>query len=175
MEEKKETKKKPWQRWKAKPLVNLKSKTLKEKVSIVKELEKKLPEEDKKSIKKKSNPKWWRPTVMTPRVVDKLKLCFSVWMSDEQACYFCEISTDALYKYQRENPKFIKEKAILKESITMQARVNIWRSIKAWSVGDSWKWVEKKDPSFQNVIKIEWDLNVSDKSRALLKKLALEE
>jgi wyosine [tRNA(Phe)-imidazoG37] synthetase (radical SAM superfamily) len=62
---------------------------------------------------------------MTASVVDKLKLCFSVGMNDEQSCYFCQISTDALYKYQRGHKEFIKEKEVLKESITMQARVNI--------------------------------------------------
>jgi len=141
-------KKKSGQRWKAKPIINVNKISLKDKENFVKDLEKKLPEEQTNKIDNKGKNKWWRPTVMTERVIDKLKLCFSVGMTDEQACYFCKISTDVLYKYQRETPEFIKEKGILKESITMQSRVNIWRSIKSWSVWDSWKWLEKKDPSF---------------------------
>ncbi len=170
-ETKKEVKKKPGQRWKAKAIINPKDKTLKEKENIVKELEKDLPKEIEKN---KKNPKWWRPTVMTPHKLDKLKLCFSVWMTDEQTCYFCQISTDVLYKYQRENPEFIKEKNILKESITMQARVNVWRSIKNWNVTDSWKWLEKKDWEFTNTLKVQTEVIVPPKTQKLLKKLALE-
>lgn len=157
MEKKKETKKrKIWERWKAKPIIDTKNKTLKEKQEIVQELSKDLPEEIEK---KKHNPKWWRPPVMTSSVIDKLKLCFSVWMTDEQSCYFCQISTDVLYKYQREHPEFIKEKDILKESITMQARVNIWRSIKNWNVTDSWQWVKIKDSSFTPKLQVNWNIS----------------
>lgn len=148
-------KKKQGERGKAKA-IPIKDNSLENKVKIVKELEKELP----KNNEEKDN-KWpGRRTVMTQSAIDKLKLCFSVGMTDEQSCYFCQISTDALYKYQRENPEFIKEKEILKESITMQARVNVWRSIKTWNVWDSWKWLEKKDSSFIPKMQFAWDIKV---------------
>jgi hypothetical protein len=65
-----------------------------------------------------------RPAKMTPRTIQKLKLCFAVGMTDLQACYFSEVSKSTLYEYQRENPDFLEEKEILKESITLQARSN---------------------------------------------------
>lgn len=111
-------------RWKAKPIVDTKKFPLKNKEKIVSEISKNIW---KKSPQKTKN-NVWRPTKMTDSILDKLRLCFSVGMTDEQACYFCQISTDVLYKYQRSNFEFIKEKGVLKESITMQARVNVWRS-----------------------------------------------
>lgn len=172
MEKKKETKKnKIWERWKAKAIINPKDKTLKEKENIVKEMEKDLPEEQ---VKIKDKKKSWRPEVINNSTLQKLKLCFSVWMTDSQACYFCWIWERSLYYYQEKHPEFLQEKDVLKESITMQARVNVWRSIKNWNVVDSWKWLEKKDSEFKNVLKVEWELNVSPKAQKLINKLALE-
>lgn len=154
---KKETKKKKhWERWKAKSIINIKNKSLKEKINVVKKLEKELPKEDEKEEKNK----WWRPEVITPAVVSKLKLCFSVWMTDEQACYFCWITKTPFYEYQKKNPKFKEEKEILKESITMQARVNVWKSIKNWNVTDSWRWLEKKDNSFIPKMQVGWEFKI---------------
>ncbi len=161
---KKETlKKKQGGRGKAKPIIDTKKKTLNEKIEVVKALEKDLPKNQKESTKKNTRkttkPKGGRPPVITQSVLDKLKLCFSVSLTDEEACYFCWISTDALYKYQRENPEFIKEKKILKDSITMQSKVNIWWSIKKWNVQDSKWWLEKKDKDFINKWVVEVESN----------------
>jgi hypothetical protein len=49
----------------------------------------------------------------------------------------------------------MQEKKILKENISLQARVNIGRSIKSGSVQDSWKWLEKKDKDFVPKFKLE--------------------
>jgi len=46
-------------------------------------------------------------------------------MTDEQACYFSQISPSKLYQHQQENPEFLEEKEILKNSISLQARLNI--------------------------------------------------
>lgn len=145
MVEKKETKRKLWERGKAIPIIDVKTRSLEEKEARVNEMIKTLPQEEKKEKEKN---KWGRPKVMTANTLQKIKLCFAVGMTDTQACYFCWISERALYDYQKKSPKFMQEKDVLKESITMQARVNVWRSIKSWSVTDSWRWLEKKDLSF---------------------------
>jgi len=150
---KKQIKKTVWQRWKAKPIIDVKKKSLKDKQERVDDIVENLPKE----IKKKEEKKWGRPTVMTKSVLDKLKTCFAVGMTDEQACYHCDISTDVLYKYQRKNPEFIKKKNVLKESITLHARVNIWKAIKSWSVQDSWQRVKIKDKDFMPKFKFEWE------------------
>lgn len=163
-------KKKQGQRWKAKPIVNVKKKTLNDKVKIVKDLQKELPKE-------KEWKEMWAPKKMTWTTIQTLKLCFSVGMTDEQACYFSKISTSSLYAYQKEHPDFLEEKEILKESIAMQARVNVWRSIKNWNVWDSWKWLEKKDKSFVPKLEVGWEVKINlteeqkKKEETLLKKL----
>lgn len=69
---------------------------------------------------KKTGPK--KPWKMTPATIDKLKAAFAYDMTDEEACWYAEISTDALYKYQRENPEFINTKQALKARPIMKAR-----------------------------------------------------
>ena len=57
---------------------------------------------------------------MTDVNLQKLRLYFSVGMTDAQACYFCVISESLLYEYQIENPDFLEVKGILKDSISGQ-------------------------------------------------------
>lgn len=63
-----------------------------------------------------------RPEGMTQTVLDKLEQAFSWGCTDVEACLWAGISDDLLYKYQRENPEFIKRKAQLKETPTLKAR-----------------------------------------------------
>ena len=98
----------------------------------------------------------WRPTIMTPMTIQKLKLCFAVGMTDLQACYFSEVSKSTLYEYQGENPDFLEEKEILKESITLQARLNIWWNIKKWDTNDSKWWLTMRDKDFMNKLNLVW-------------------
>lgn len=76
---------------------------------------------------KKSNA--GRPTVMTPSVLDILKQAFMFGCTDEQACLYAEISPDALYKYQRENPEYIKKKELFKENPVLLARQSVITSM----------------------------------------------
>lgn len=88
----------------------------------------------------------WRKFVMTDAVLQQLKLYFAVWFSDEKACYYAKISTSSFYAYQKEHPELLEEKMILKESITDQAKIVVWKSVKQWNVADA-KWrLERKDP-----------------------------
>lgn len=70
-----------------------------------------------------------RPTVMTQSTLDKLKECFFYGHTDAEACLLCGISEDVLYKYQRENPDFIKEKERLKQNPSAKARKLIYDAI----------------------------------------------
>lgn len=171
MANKKETKKRHWERWKAKPIIDIKNQDLESKVEIVEELEKELPEWNDNL---NSN---WSKKAISESVLQKLKLCFAVWMTDKQACYFCWISERSLYYYQEKNPDFLQEKEILKESVTMQARVNIWRSIKSWNVWDSWKRVTLRDPAFTPKLNVWWEVKTTitkeqkEKEQKLLNKM----
>lgn len=127
--------------------------TLKKKAEIVKEIEKQLPKEEK--TEKKGA---WRLTKMTDHNLQKLKLYFSVGMTDVQACYFCGISESTLYEYQQNNPEFLEEKWILKDSISLQARLNVWWSVKKWDIADSKWWLMVKDKDFMNKLQLHnWD------------------
>lgn len=149
----------------------------KTKEEIATDIISKLPKEEEKV----TPAKWpWRPTKISANTLQKLKVCFSVGMTDKQACYFCGIWESTLYDYQKENPEFSDEKDILKESISLQAKFNIWRTIKTeeskaygWT-GNSWKWLEKKDPDFKNSIRIESPGERSIEAQKLIDELALE-
>gem|GEM_PF-5520788 len=65
--------------------------------------------------KKKKSKKGGRPPVMDKNTLEKLKVCFSVGMTNEQACYFCGIHDSTLYKFQRNNEEFKKEKIYSKK------------------------------------------------------------
>lgn len=70
-----------------------------------------------------------RPTKMTPQTIDKLEQAFSLGCTDIEACLFADISVDLLYKYQRENPEYIKRKEALKENPVLLARTSVVNSL----------------------------------------------
>lgn len=142
------------------------------KEEIASDLINKIPPTDKKN----KSTKWiWRPGKITDEILHKLKVCFAVGMTDPQACYFCEIAERTLYNYQNKNPKFVQEKEILKTSISLQAKFNIWRTIKVeeakayWWTSNSWKWLEKKDPEFKEKLQIDWNMTtqMSEEDKAI--------
>lgn len=86
-----------------------------------------------------------RPPVMTPDTLAKLETAFSMWLPDEQACLYAEIDPSTLYRYQEKNPKFWERKALLKQNVTMHARMNVAERVILWSAEDSWKWLERRE------------------------------
>ena len=146
--------------------------TLKQKEKTVKEIVKKLPKEEKNT--KDEDKKWrWRPVIMTDMTLQKLKLCFAVGMTDEQACYFSQISPSKLYHHQQLNTDFLEEKEILKDSISLQARLNIWANIKKWDTADSKWWLTMKDKDFMNKLQLHpWSpLTLSDEDKVIYEKI----
>ena len=71
-----------------------------------------------------------RPTVMTETVLAKLEEAFALGCTDKEACLFADISPDALYKYQRANPEYIKRKEALKETPVLLARTTVVKAVK---------------------------------------------
>jgi len=143
--------------------------TLKDKKRTVKDIAKKLPKTEKEEDKK-----WrWRPSVMTDMTLQKLKLCFAVGMTDEQACYFSQISPSKLYQFQQENTDFLEEKEVLKDSISLQARLNIWANIKRWDTADSKWWLSMRDKDFMNKLQLQWwgPLTLSKEDKVIYEKI----
>lgn len=90
--------------------------------------------------------KLWRPRAITASEVQKLKACFSVNMNVREALYYCWIKKSTFYNYLKENPDFLETIEYLKKTTTLKAKLNIQKAINSWSVYDSWKWLEKKEP-----------------------------
>lgn len=71
-----------------------------------------------------------RPTVMTEIVLGKLETAFAYDMTDEEACHYAGISTDALYDYEKIKPEFTDRKHALKNRPVMMARETLVKSLK---------------------------------------------
>lgn len=143
--------------------------TLEQKESVVEDIANKLPVWEEKNLNK-----WmWRPPIMTDMTLQKLKLCFAVGMTDQQACYFSQISPSKLYQHQQENPDFLEEKEILKDSISLQARLNIWANIKKWDSADSKWWLTMRDKDFTNKLQLQWwsPLTLSEEDKVIYEKI----
>ena len=99
-----------------------------------------------------------RPTVMTQEVIGKLKYAYLTDASDAEACFYSGISTDCLYKYQRENPEFIKLKAQWKANPVLKAKDTVLKSIKLGDVSTA-KWLlEKLEPKeYGNKLQVDHD------------------
>jgi hypothetical protein len=70
-----------------------------------------------------------RPTVMTDETVSKLEEVFALGGTDEEACFFANISRQTLYDYQNKYPEFIDRKEQLKQNPFLKARRTIVESL----------------------------------------------
>jgi hypothetical protein len=77
---------------------------------------------------KKSNA--GRPTIMTDLTLKKLNEAFAFGCTDEEACYYAEISKQTLYNYQKDHPEFVDQKEALKQRPILLARQEVINGIK---------------------------------------------
>ena len=70
-----------------------------------------------------------RPTIMTPETVNKLEEVFAIGGSDEEACFYANISKQTLYNYQDKYPEFIDRKEALKEKPILKARQTVVKAL----------------------------------------------
>lgn len=101
-----------------------------------------------------------RPTVMTKDTLDKLKECFFYGHTDAEACLLAGISEDVLYKYQRENPDFIKEKQALKQNPNAVARKLIYDALDKGDK-DMAKWYAERKMKDEFSTKTESDVKLA--------------
>jgi len=94
-----------------------------------------------------------RPTVLTKEVLGKLEDAFANSFTDREACFYADISTDALYEYQKENPEFTDRKELLKLSPNLKAKETIVKAL--GDVQQAKWWVERKDPDFKPSSKVD--------------------
>src|SRR3990167_2591130 len=71
-----------------------------------------------------------RPTIMTDELVQKLEYAFALGCTDEEACFYADISKQTLYNYQDKHPEFVDRKQALKTRPIFLARETLLRGIK---------------------------------------------
>lgn len=105
-----------------------------------------------------------RPTKMTPETVKKLDDAFLLGCTDEEACFYAEISKQTLYNYQDANPEYVDRKERLKQNPFFKARQSILSGITD-SADIALKFMErKKKDEFGTKQNIEHSGNISIES-----------
>ena len=66
---------------------------------------------------------------MTKATLQKLKDAFKIGSSDEEACYYAEISKSTLYTYQKKNKGFLEEKERFKSAPVLKARQTVVKNL----------------------------------------------
>lgn len=84
----------------------------------------------KKSAPKKIAQKIGRPTKMTPERIETLKKCYLAGFTDQQACFYAEISENTLHVYCDKHPDFREWKEAAKKNPAMIAKMNLLQSLK---------------------------------------------
>ena len=79
--------------------------------------------------KTKHNPKNARRKLFDGKeenlVLQKLEEAYALDCTDEEACFYADISPAALYAYQKKNPKFLERKHALKQNPVLIARKTV--------------------------------------------------
>jgi hypothetical protein len=101
-----------------------------------------------------------RPTDMTPETVKKLEEVFAIGGSDEEACFYADISKQTLYNYQKKYPEFIDRKEALKNKPFLKARQTIIKSLDQPNYAFEYMKRKKKN-EFGDSVNVEGGLNVN--------------
>lgn len=70
-----------------------------------------------------------RPTIMTDELVNKLEYAFALGCTDEEACFYADISKQTLYNYQDKFPEFVDRKEALKARPIFVARETLLKGL----------------------------------------------
>lgn len=81
----------------------------------------------------------------TEIVLQKLEQVFSIGGTDEEACFYADISPSALYEYQKKHPEFLERKRALKQKPILKARQEVVRGLEG-NPEFALKYLERKLP-----------------------------
>lgn len=82
---------------------------------------------------------------MDALTLKKLEEAFAVGATDEQACFFANISHQTLYNYQQKNPEYVERKEALKKSLGLIAKNNLAKAINQGDVENAKWYLERKE------------------------------
>jgi len=102
-----------------------------------------------------------RPKVIDDFVLSKLEDWFMMWFTDEQACFFANISPATLYRYIEANPEYWERKELLKDNIKMIAKKNLKKFLDEWDK-DITKFIAERKMKDEFSLKTETELTGKD-------------
>lgn len=122
----------------------------------------------------------WRPLLMTPKIVANLLEAFKNSFTDEEACIYCWISKNTLYRFIEKNPVLWHQKELLKKNPNIKAKLNWIKKMQEEDYQASKDWLERKskdefslktinDNNFNWKIKFELTKEEEDQQQELLK------
>jgi hypothetical protein len=167
-------KKERGKRWKAKPIIDIKSISKEEKEKLAEEIISQFHK--KKRKEKKTKKKVGAPPKIKATELRDLKVCFALWMSVEKACYLTKIGVSTYYDFLKKHPEFSEEKEFLKDNISDQSLLLIWSIIRKKSANflemiKSWeyaKWrLTKKHPEFGDKLRLTWSISLLELHKKL--------
>jgi hypothetical protein len=80
---------------------------------------------NKTDYPKKTNLKVGRPSVMTPKIIERLRAAFALDSSKVEACSYAGIGESTLYDYLSVTPEFSEEITKLKNQAVLKARKTV--------------------------------------------------
>ena len=110
-----------------------------------------------------------RPTVMVEETVKKLEEAFAFGASDEEACFYADISKQTLYDYQKKVPEFIDRKEALKQRPILLARKTVVENLSK-DADLSLKFLERKKKD-EFSVKIENEISARPEEKSELRNM----
>lgn len=98
---------------------------------------------------------------MSDAVIEKLYYAYAKGATDEQACFYADISVKTLHNYQDRNPKFLQRKAALKHNPVMLARETVVNDLKKNVETAKWYLERRMRSEFGAKVEQEVNINVS--------------
>ena len=86
-----------------------------------------------------------RPTLMTELTLNKLEEIFALGGTDEEACFYADISGQTMYDYQKDHPEFIERKKALKQKPILKARRTVVEDLEETETAKWYLSRKKKD------------------------------
>lgn len=105
-------------------------------------------------------------------VILKLEQAFVIGATDEEACFYADISEPALYSYQNKHPEFQERKRRLKMTPILQARQTLISDLKTNPENAKWYLIKKARDEFGDtqVIEHKGSINFSQEAEKRAKK-----